>query len=319
MTMKLYVNRAPVRGPWGGGNMFVKALFKYAEKFDVEIISPQDHNTAPDAALLIGLETDQQTLGAGLQQLVQYKMFQSQFGINVPLFLRVNENDARKGTNHVDANWRTASRYIDGTIFVSEYIKDYFTRNDGWACKQTTVVRNGVDRDVFRCQDAIDNDKNNIVTHHWSNHELKGFDIYNQLDEWIGQNPGFTFTYIGRDRGTFKNTKVIKPLYGKALGNELGRYDVYVSASRAEPGPNHVLEAIACDMPTFVRRDGGAGPEFVGNDECLLYDSFEELVEKLTAGSWTVPSKDTLIDWQTCIERYCEFIKAVTSGNADHT
>ena len=46
---------------------------------------------------------------------------------------------------------------------------------------------------------------------------MKGFDFYNQLDEFVGENDEFTFTYIGREIGSFKNTNVVEPLFGEAL------------------------------------------------------------------------------------------------------
>jgi hypothetical protein len=32
-------------------------------------------------------------------------------------------------------------------------------------------------------------------------------------------------------------------MFGKELGDELGKYDVYASASRFDPGPNHIIES----------------------------------------------------------------------------
>ena len=40
----------------------------------------------------------------------------------------------------------------------------------------------------------INNKKVNIVTHHWSDNYLKGFDVYDKLDEFVKENNDFTFT-----------------------------------------------------------------------------------------------------------------------------
>lgn len=320
--LKLYVNRAPVHGPWGGGNMFVKALYRYAENFDVEIVRAEDRSTEPDVILCVGLDPDGPTNAPGLNSLAQYRMIREfQLGRPCPIILRCNENDARKGTFDVDEKWVQASAYCDGIVYVSDYLNHYHNDGDqGIHHERSRVIVNGVDREIFKPGAGIDNGKNNIVTHHWSDNRLKGFDIYEALDEWVGKNSDkYTFTYIGRHRGTFKNTKIIGPLQGARLGEELGKYDVYVSASRAEPGPNHVLESIACGLPTFVKRDGGASIEFIGKDENLMYDDFDELIEKLTTSSWTIPDPSLLIDWPTCIERYCTFAKEVHASVTSNT
>lgn len=322
MTFKLYVNRQPLYHPWGGGNNFTVALFRHAEKFDVEIVKPQDKTTEPDACLLLGIENDGKTGAPGLSSLAQYKMIRkSQLGRPLSLFLRCNENDARKNTLNVDRMWRKASGYVDGMIYVSKYLQEYFNNNEISNLEPNSdVIINGVDQEIFCKQDSFDNGKTNIVTHHWSNNELKGFDIYDKLDAWVGENSDkYTFTYIGRHRDSFKNTKIVAPLYGKRLGAELGKYDVYVSASRAEPGPNHVLESLACEIPTFVKRDGGGGVEFIDNNESFMYDDFDELIKKITAGSFDKPNRDLLIDWETCIEKYCTFIKKVHNHESSNT
>lgn len=309
--LKLYVNREPIHAPWGGGNMFARALYAHAEKFDVQIIRASDRSTSPDVCLLIGLEPDGYTNAPGLDSLVRYQMLRNEELSNpLSLILRCNENDAHKMTNHVDDLWREAFKYVNGVVFVSDYLADYY--NASKESLNHTIIRNGVDKNIFKQGTLIDNQKNNIVTHHWNNNALKGFDIYEKLDKWVGENSDkWTFTYIGRDRGTFKNTKVIKPLFNQELANELGKYDVYVSASRAEPGPNHVLESLACGMPTFVKRDGGAAVEFVEHNQQLVYNDFEELITKLNASSWPVLDSKILIDWPTCIEKYCDYIKEV--------
>ena len=309
--LKLYVNRMPLNRPWGGGNMFVQALYKHSEEFGVKIIPANDKQTEPDAALVIGLDPDSASNASGINSLIKYKLMREQFGASkFPIVIRCNENDARKNTNLVDNKWKHACNYVDGVIYVSDYIKSYHNFN----CPKNTVIINGVDKEIFQPQEKFNNGKINIVAHHWSDNPLKGFDIYESIDRFVGEHQQYTFTYIGRERGTFKNTKVIKPLFGKHLGEELGRYDVYVSASRAEPGPNHILEALACKLPTFVKTDGGACLEFINNNDKFIYEDFEDLKSKLQ--NWKENNLKSyqninLQNWKTVIEKYCTFIKEV--------
>ena len=36
--MKVFINRKPVDGPWGGGNLFVKAFYEHSKEIGYEII-----------------------------------------------------------------------------------------------------------------------------------------------------------------------------------------------------------------------------------------------------------------------------------------
>jgi glycosyltransferase involved in cell wall biosynthesis len=303
--MKVYINRFPINGPWGGGNMFVKAFHKHVPEMGHDLIPPESMSIAPDAVLLAGLDNDGQG-GVSAEQAIMYKMYQDR----VKLVLRVNENDARKGTAHVDDYLLKLAPHMDGTVFVSHWLRDYFLER-GWPDNNHAVIVNGVDREIFKSQPKLNNGKLNIVAHHWSDNPLKGFDIYEQLDEFVGANSDkYAFTYIGRDRRTFKHTNVVRPLFGKKLGEELGKHDVYVSASRFDPGPNHVLEALACDMPTYVHKDGGGCVEFAGYAHA--YGTWEELRDILESGPpyHANVQSNNLHTWPTCVREYIGFLEA---------
>lgn len=307
--MKIYLNRTPHNGPWGGGNMFVQAMYDQLvpedenEETEHELCHPMDSTAVPDVVLLAGLSNEGPCISA--EQAVYYKMFNRP---QTKLILRVNENDARKGTSDVDDILVKLSEYIDGTVFVSYWLQDYFLTR-GWQCKNTTVIHNGVDTDVFKPGEKLGNGLVNIVTHHWSNNYMKGFDFYDKIDTFINENPEFSFTYIGRERGTFsKATKVVRPLVGEALAAELGKYDVYVSASRFDPGPNHICESICSGLPTYVHKDGGGCVEFAGSDH--VYRDWEELKTILFKGKF-MPNNNWFGSWNECIDKYIQFITSI--------
>ena len=65
-----------------------------------------------------------------------------------------------------------------------------------------------------------------IVTHHWSSHKNKGFDIYSEIDNLISNSEWsnkIEFTYIGNMNNEYelKNTKIVKPLAGLELAEEI--------------------------------------------------------------------------------------------------
>lgn len=302
--MNIYVNRSPVHAPWGGGNAWTTALFDLLPKHGHKIIPP-NMTQAPEAIVIAGLDADHQHNHISAAQAVMYRVIND----NCRIVLRVNENDARKGTKDIDSTLLRLSEHVDGTVFVSKWLESYFMEK-GWECTNNTVIYNAVDSDTFKPGDKLNNGKVNIVAHHWSNNELKGFDVYDKLDEFVGTDEGkdFTFTYIGRHRNTFKNTKTIRPMTGKPLGEELGKYDVYVSASRFDPGPNHVIESIACGLPTYVHEDGGGCVEFAGNDH--TYAIWDELKAKLLSKKFETNTAMQFGSWETCINDYNGFLEA---------
>ncbi len=138
---------------------------------------------------------------------------------------------------------------------------------------------------------------------------MKGFDVYEAIDRFVGENPGFTFTYIGRELGTFKNTEVIPPLSGRNLGYRLADHDVYVSGSLWDPGPNHILEALACGLPTYVVKDGGGAVEFAG--ESHAYSTVDELLRILKEKRF-VHNEFIPYTWDDCMEKYLNVIDGNT-------
>lgn len=296
--MKILLNRQPVNGPWGGGNNFIISICNYFPIFGHEIT----YNIY-DKIDIIFLQSPfpDNNLNFSINDAILLKKKNP----NLKIILRVNDCDARKNTTNIDDAWIKSSFYIDKTIFVSNWIKDYFI-NKGWACKDNKVIYNGVNKDHFKPDNKLNNGKTNIVTHHWSNNRMKGFDLYEEIDKFTINNLDYTFTYIGRELGTFKNTNIIKPLFGKFLGKELSKYDIYISGTKFDPGPNHILESIACEIPTYCQYDGGGAVEFVG-----INNSFKEtkdLINLLKTKNFI--KNDMLIDeWENITKNILNFIE----------
>lgn len=302
--MKIYLNRQQINGPWGGGAHFINAFYKFAPNHGIQMITAS--NIAPDVIVVAGLDADDN--GVSAESAILYKSMMSSQNKDVKIVLRVNENDARKGTNYVDDYLLSLAPHFDGTVWVSHWLKSYFEQK-GWSTKNSCVIHNGVDGDIFKPYEKLNNGRVNIVAHHWSDNPLKGFDIYEKIDEFVGQHSDkFCFTYIGRHRGTFKNTTLVRPLSGAKLGEELGRHDVYVSASRFDPGPNHISEAISCGLPTYVCDQGGGCVEFAGSDHS--YCDWDALQKILISGNFTSNST-SFTSWAECINKYVKFINQI--------
>jgi hypothetical protein len=301
--MKVLLNRKPIDGPWGGGNLLVKAISNNAIKEDIEIIHHFDENID----VIFMQDPRPGNTEISVNEIINYKKSFPK----TKIIHRVNECDARKGTKGLDNLLRQCSHHTDATVFVSNWMKDYHI-DRGWACKDNHVIYNGVNLDHFKKREKIDNNKVNIVTHHWSNNRMKGFDVYEEIDKFIEINKEeFTFTYIGRDLGTFKNTSVIDPLFGEALGKELSRYDVYISGSKWDPGPNHILESLSCEIPTYVHADGGGSVEFA--DSLHTYKTFEDLKNILNKKSYKNNSLKPF-GWNKCTNLYYDLFKKIRNA-----
>ena len=269
---KLFLNRQPVQGPWGGGNLFIRAIHDLAPEFGYTVAETLD----ADVNVILMVDPRENELGPSWEELKAFK----QQHPSVSLLHRINECDARKNTNFMDELLRNCSQFTDASIFVSNWIRSHHLAR-GWHSPNNYVIQNGVNKQHFRPNSKRNDGRIHLVTHHWSNNPLKGFDIYDKLDRWIADRDDFTFTYIGRDNQSFRHTTVLPPLSGQALGEELGCYDVYISGSRYDPGPNHILESLGCQLPTYVHTEGGGCVEFAGKDH--VFDNFDNLVKILEA------------------------------------
>lgn len=303
--MKVYINRKPINGPWGGGNHFVRASYKFFKENDIEVIPSDCHTEAPDSMLIVGLDND--GTGISLEQAIMYKLTMSHIR-DIKLILRVNENDARKATNIIDKNLVKFSSHIDATIFVSNWLQDYFMKK-GWACQNNSVIVNGVDSTVFKPSQKRNDGKINIVCAHWSDNHLKGQDEYEWLNSFVNKNKNeYTFTFIGRTKANLNNSTHVRPLFGLKLGEELAKYDVCINSSRFDPGPNSVIESISCDLPTYVHADGGGAVEFAGQDH--VFSNIQEL-EQLLLSKKFQSNTAQFLPWKDVIQQYSKTIKSI--------
>jgi len=296
--MKVLVNRKPIDGPWGGGNLLVSALCKGLRDFGIEVV----YEFQPGIDVIFMQDPRPGNTGISINHIASWKIQNP----NVKVIHRVNECDARKGTTGFDSFLSECSRYTDYTVFVSNWMRDYHL-SKGWNCKDTGVIYNGVDLDHFKKREKLNNGKVNIVTHHWSNNRMKGFDIYEAIDRFV-KDSDFTFTYIGRELGTFNNTSIISPLFGQALGDELSKYDVYISGSLYDPGPNHILESIACQIPTYVTKDGGGAVEFAGQDHA--FEDIDQLLRIIRSRSY-VNNSLSINSWGQCTDQYLDIMRSL--------
>ena len=296
--MKMLVNRQPVAGPWGGGNNFIKALFEFGPKHGFEPVTKFDNNID----LIFVMDPRYDDLGISINEVASYKKIFPK----TKVVYRINECDKRKGdVGVIDPAINRMSHVADLCVFISQWIKDYHV-DASWNCTNNQIVYSGVNKEHF-VPLKTNRNKISIVTHHWSDNYMKGQDIYEKIDDWVGKNSDYDFTYIGRTKAKLKNTTIINPTFGIDLGKALTDHDVYISASRFDPGPNHIIESLACEIPTYAHSESGGAAEMVGLDH--IYQNFDDLIKLFEAKAFKNNSVFKPSSWEECMDQYFYHIK----------
>lgn len=284
--MKVSIGMKLQSGPWGGGNQFAVSLSAYLQNKGIKVIH---HLLDSDIDLILLTEPRKSSLSSAFTdaEVQDYLRFKNPQALVVH---RINECDERKGTDYVNKLLIEANRVADHTVFIASWLEKLFMEQ-GMADKSRSVILNGADRSVFNPQGFTPWDGTEplrIVTHHWGGNWLKGFDIYQRLDEmqeepeWKGK---IAFTYIGRtpDDFTFRNSRLIEPLSGKALARELQKHHLYITASRNEPAGMHHIEGAMSGMP-LLYIESGSLPEYCGGfGVAFTPETFEEKLAEILA------------------------------------
>lgn len=302
--MKIFFNRVPKDQPWGGGNQFLIAMVHYLRQQGHEVVFQLEQGV--DVMFMIDPRPGD--IGYSVEHIAAYKrMFP-----NTKIIHRVNECDQRKGTSFIDNILLQSMNIADEVVFISSWLQKYFEQR-GFAGK-SHVVYNGCNLEHFYPRQDRATDETNlssrptrVVTHHWSDNWLKGFDIYAEIDRYLQANPGaFEFTYVGRYNGSYvpKVTTVTPPVHGQSLGAELRTHDVYVTASRWEPCGMHHIEGAASGLPVLYHAESGGI-----NEKCaehgLEFKDFEGFLKGLEEIRNNLPVFQQRINYQTLDIGYC--------------
>lgn len=306
--MKICINRLPRTGPWGGGNVFVSYLFRSLQSNGHSVVT----KLSPDIDAIFVVDPRRDELGIGVEEILEFKRYYSK----VPIIYRVNECDKRKGeVDSVDPLVRKMINNSTHTIFISKWLRDYHHTEAvkrGQTLKTNdSIILNGFSNIFQRTTPSIPvSERLHVVTHHWSNHPMKGHDVYVKVGEWC-ERTGNVMTFIGRPAGRLPSSvKIINPLYGAELAETLSKHHVYVTGTSYDPGPNHVAEAIGIGLPTYVPVWGGGAVEMAGLHH--TYDSIEQLTHFLELPIAQHAKNDSSLRiWDTVIKDYLAIVDAI--------
>lgn len=277
--MKIAINIGTQKKSFGGGNQFLNILKKYLKSKEI-IIKEDLKDDDLDIILIIDPRNRHPMLNFSVGKIFRYIKFKNPNAIVVH---RINECDERKKTNFMNKLLKNTNILADHTVFVAKWLK----KIDLWQKGNHSVIYNGSETKIFKkiAKKPI-TPPYKIVTHHWSDNKMKGYEIYKKIDDLLNQKfwkNKITFTYIGRisNKNKFNNTTFIKPLNGHELSKKIAKHHIYVTGSLKEPGGNHQNEGALCGLP-LLYINSGCFPEYCkGYGEKFTIKTFEKSLLKI--------------------------------------
>lgn len=258
--MKVAIGSKIIDGPWGGGNLFLKNLHEFLEKFKHQVVFDLEDN---DIDLI--LFTDPRKARGSTSTITgnQIKRYLSKNKTTV-VVQRINECDERKGTKGVNKKYLRASKLADHVVLVSSWLRDIYIL-EGLESTKSSVILSGSNKKFFNqkgIQPKSLHEKFKIITHHWSDNWMKGFEAYKKLDTLIEKtnlSDIITFTYLGnfpKDLN-FTSSEIIPPKNEQQSSEILKKHHIYITGSLFEPSGNHHIEAAQCGLPILYINSGG--------------------------------------------------------------
>ena len=260
---RIAFNQYLLTDSWGGANQFLGQLASYLVERGFEVTYELD----PLVTHIFIL--DVRPIVTCTFTIEEAQKFKKQFP-HVKVIHRVNNCDQKYTAEElklpgvgVDRQVVEMTKWVDQSVFISQWLKDYFIQKGFPKNPEAPVITNAADDKAFY-PDQNDWSKNQpmkIVTHHWSDNWLKGYKVYQEIDEMIasGELTGFELTIIGRwpKEIQWKASTTLGPMQGIDLANELRKHHLYVTASQYEPGGMHFIEGMQCGLPVVFQKDGG--------------------------------------------------------------
>ena len=266
--IKIAIGMQLQKGAFGGGNQFGNSLANFLACKGVDVIFDLKDE---DIDIILLTETRKYLKSCSFDPIDVAKYLLK--NPNTIVIFRINECDERKGHRLKLLNRLIVqgTKIADHIIFISEWLKEVYIRENMPLAEKYSVIYNGADTTIFNPEGYKKWNKKEplrIVTHHWGAHWFKGFDVYLELDALIEKKYKgkieFTFIgYIPKDI-KFRNTNVIPPKSGKELAGEIKKHHIYLTASINEPAGMHHIEGALCGLP-LLYRNSGALPEYCRN------------------------------------------------------
>lgn len=310
--MKIYFNRKPVTGPWGGGNKTLTAITSKLKDSGHNIV----YDLEDEIDLIFCFDPRPNNTGVWYQHFIDYKSKNEKCKI----IQRVGDIGTHGKPDLTNLVMQT-SKISDFLIFPSDWAR----RAIGFKKKNYDIIPNRPLEEFYKNRNSNEfiGEKIKIVTHHWSTNPMKGFHIYKALGDKIKEGLKINgleceFTYIGRysEDNRSEGINLISPIDVIELSRELPNHHVYLTASLGEAGANHVLEAIASGLPIVYHEKGGSIPEYCLENGLEYGDNLNELIESISCimknySYFKQKNQRYTKKMSDSIEDYCSIIESV--------
>lgn len=258
--MKIAIGFKYFEGPYGGGSRFNVSLTKFLRSKNVRVVHELNDSDI-DIILLTDPRANCSLCSFNYVDVIKYVRNKK----DTLVIQRVNECDERKNTKTINKQLYIGNQCCDATIFIASWLIENF-RQKNFYFNNPSVILNGANSSVFKNYDnKIKDKKIRMVTHHWSPNLIKGWDIYDFVDNLSldEEFKNLEFHYIGNKPKNYNSKRIIfhPPLNNEKLAEELSKYNFYLTASLNEPAGMHHIEGALCGLPILYRKSG-ALPEY---------------------------------------------------------
>ncbi|MAH49640.1 hypothetical protein CMI37_27705 [Candidatus Pacearchaeota archaeon] len=266
--MKIYINRKPKTGPWGGGAKTVNKLVDHLTHFGHSVV----YRLERGIDVIFCIDPRPNDYGENYHHLLQYKKRNS-----IKIIQRVGDVGTH-GKPELTEYVKFCLDKSDFFIFPSEWAKEKIQ----FEGKNCSVIHNAPQEDFYNHRGGKTDisKKPKIITHHWSTNPKKGFDLYEQFDVYCRETGEYEFYYMGQVPPGVMFVNYHPPVDVAQLSYGLPKFDIYLTASEDEAGANHVLEALACGLPVVYRSSGGSIVNYC-KKYGLEYSTFDELISSI--------------------------------------
>ena len=299
--MKIYINRQPKSGPWGGGAKTVNKLVEKLLSAGHTVV----YQLSDDIDVIFCFDPRPNNFGEYIEHMYAYRTAFPK----TKIIQRIGDVGTH-GKPELTQLVKYCAKRSDYFIFPSEWAKEKINfEGDNYSVIPNAPMLNFYEN---RNNKTVISSPVKVVTHHWSTNPRKGFDLYKKFDSFCQSNPEFEFTYIGQLPPSCKISNYVSPMSVSELVQELPKHDIYLTASEEEAGANHVLEAMACGLPVVYRDNGGSIPEYCSSG-CKSYSDYESMIESLRVVSGEYSNfKSDLLEYKSTndfvVEEYCKII-----------
>ena len=282
--LNFFINFKPENIAYGGGNIFALNLIEYLKNNNVNVI----YELTKDIDVFFIIDPHKGPHKKyGLDDIVSYRNKIKKGKI----IIRVNDCDKTRPnvTQERSREYKIMQNYkdIDLFIFNSDFIKEYYMNkyNDLKNINNDVIYNGGNDKILKPKENYIKPKCLKIVTHHWSDNINKGYDTYYKLHKFFENRTDYEFIFIGRKfNDNYKDVPVQGPYKGKELADVLKSCDIYITDSKWDSCPMHVVESILSGLPILYTDCEGGGKNLCELPKDKIgesFSSFPDLIEKI--------------------------------------